>query len=462
MDTKQAHHEDAAGIIEADILVIGGGIGGMTVAAAAAQRKAVVAVIEIAEEIGGSALISRGYVSTPPSVDVFLHDDPLGNAERFGQMLDRLNAIFEWVGELGVWLSPPVQGVLGYCDGRQIDVADYFAATRRVVEGAGGFIVRKTRTLRLLKENGAVVGALCEDIDSGEKITLRAGATVLATGGFQASTEARRRYLPNSSQRFVARCSPDSQGDGSVWGWRREARWPIAWPDFYGHLMPYPAPPLKYSDFTSVAFYESPLGVLLERNGRRFCDESLGDHVNVQRVSEVDRAVLVVDEETRLHGMANFMPKGEGSEKWQAAASMGGNYLSAESLSELCAGVAAWGYDGAAALETLESFNAMLASDPEGMKPPRSRRRRALSKPPFHAVELQAGITFTYGGLRNDMEGRVLDAADQPVKGLFVAGVDAGGFSHTGYAGGLVRGLVFGRMVAEAALAARSALERAE
>src|SRR5918994_4879323 len=32
-----------------------------------------------------------------------------------------------------------------------------------------------------------------------------------------------------------------------------------------------------------------------------------------------------------------------------------------------------------------------------------------LVEPPFHALEVQPAITFTYGGLRTDPDGRVLD-----------------------------------------------------
>jgi succinate dehydrogenase/fumarate reductase flavoprotein subunit len=47
----------------------------------------------------------------------------------------------------------------------------------------------------------------------------------------------------------------------------------------------------------------------------------------------------------------------------------------------------------------------------------------------------------------------VLDASGKPIPGLFVAGVDAGGFNREGYSGALARCLVFGRRAAAAALA---------
>jgi succinate dehydrogenase/fumarate reductase flavoprotein subunit len=449
---RQEHDQSSPDIFETDVLVIGGGMGGMTVAASAASQGANVVVVEIAKDLGGSALISQGYVSIPPSLSEFLADDPQGDAKKYGVLAAELPAVFRWLASLDVWLSPPLQGILGYCAGHQIDVPGYFGAAQRIIEGAGGIMVRNTVTERLLVENGVVAGAYCRDQESGTKIVVRARSTVIATGGFQASDAARRRYLPKSKQ-FVTRSNPHSVGDGLRLAIDAGASLSPEMQGFYGHLLPYPLPPvLRHADFTRLAFYESSLGVLLDSAGRRFCDESCGDHINAQRASEVGRAVLIVDEEVRLHGMATLMPGGNASEKWDAAAKAGANVLSAPTIEKLCNGIESWGYDGDQALATLSYFNARVGGRPADLVPPRKRNHRPLVDGPFYAVEVQAGITLTNGGLRNDVDGRVLDASGKSIPGLFVAGVDAGGFNRDGYSGALARCLVFGRRAAAAAL----------
>ena len=67
-------------------------------------------------------------------------------------------------------------------------------------------------------------------------------------------------------------------------------------------------------------------------------------------------------------------------------------------------------------------------------------------------MRVAAAITHTIGGLRVDDQARVLDEQDEPVDGLFAAGVDAGGISTGGYASGLASALVLGRTAAETAL----------
>lgn len=80
---------------------------------------------------------------------------------------------------------------------------------------------------------------------------------------------------------------------------------------------------------------------------------------------------------------------------------------------------------------------------------------------PFYAMEVQPSyvssrclvsmdtdmadrITFTYGGINIDKQGHALTADKTILPGLLVAGVDAGGFSNLGYAGGLALAFVTG------------------
>src|SRR5271155_2540441 len=56
---------------------------------------------------------------------------------------------------------------------------------------------------------------------------------------------------------------------------------------------------------------------------------------------------------------------------------------------------------------------------------------------PFWALEVQPSITFTYGGTRIDTSAWALSDDGLAIPGLYVAGMDAGGFSNWRYCGGL-------------------------
>lgn len=59
-------------------------------------------------------------------------------------------------------------------------------------------------------------------------------------------------------------------------------------------------------------------------------------------------------------------------------------------------------------------------------------------------IDTNLSITFTYGGIAVDPSGYAITADKKPIPGLLVAGVDAGGFSNFGYAGGLALAFVTG------------------
>jgi predicted oxidoreductase len=143
--------------------------------------------------------------------------------------------------------------------------------------------------------------------------------------------------------------------------------------------------------------------------------------------------VLLCDERIRTAFTVTApYPHGQVIDRIAAAREAGGRYASARTKEELVDVVAGWGVARKALAATL---------DPE-----------PFIDPPFHALEVQPAITFPFGGLRVDPDGRVLDRDGTPVPGLFAAGADAGGLQDRRYVGGLALGLVFGPRAARTAI----------
>ena len=71
------------------------------------------------------------------------------------------------------------------------------------------------------------------------------------------------------------------------------------------------------------------------------------------------------------------------------------------------------------------------------------------------AYAVTCGITFTFGGLRVDTSGRVLDEDLEPLPGLHAAGELVGGLFYFNYPGGagLTAGAVLGRIAGATAAA---------
>jgi tricarballylate dehydrogenase len=84
----------------------------------------------------------------------------------------------------------------------------------------------------------------------------------------------------------------------------------------------------------------------------------------------------------------------------------------------------------------------------KGLEVPKSNWALPIDQGPFHGYVVTCGITFTFGGLKINTDGQVLDLVDKPIPGLFAAGELVGGIFYQNYPGGtgLLNGSVFGRL----------------
>lgn len=90
-----------------------------------------------------------------------------------------------------------------------------------------------------------------------------------------------------------------------------------------------------------------------------------------------------------------------------------------------------------------------------GVEPPKSNWAQPLDHPPFVAFAVTCGITFTFGGVQIDPDGRVLRPMGDPLPGVHGCGELVGGIFYHNYPGGsgLSAGTVFGRRAGAAAAA---------
>ncbi len=433
-----------------DLLVLGGGMAGLSAAARAAQDGATVVLVEKGPAIGGSAAYA-GFIWTAPSVDVMREVNPGGDPDLSARVVEGYAEGLEWVRSLGVHVADPVT-VLGYGRGCATDIAGFLVACERIVRDRGELLVG-TRTERLLFEDGRVAGA--EVVTStGERRAIRAGSTVLATGGFAGDRDLRAEHIGPLAGDLAVRANTHSTGDGLRLGLSAGAGFGKANAGFYGHLIPSGVPYTDPHEFTALSFYHSEHGVLFNLDGRRFCDETIGDHISTLAVLDQPegRALLVTDQ--RVHDQWMMQPYVEGVEpldKFRLAYRLGARAAVADEVDEFEALPEEWGYPGPAIRDALAEFNRRCeAGDP---RPGRRLDAAPLVDPPYYVIEVVPAITNTWSGLTIDPQARVLDSDGVPIAGLLAAGADAGGVFHRAYAGGLATALVFGLQAARTALA---------
>lgn len=432
-----------------DLLVLGAGMAGLSAAARAATAGASVVLVERGDIVGGSANYA-GYIWTAPDVQTMQENNPEADSALSAKVSNDYAAALEWVKSLGVDVQEPVT-VLRFGRGCQTDMAAYLRSCQRIVRDHGELLL-STETSELLMENGRVAGAKVINAD-GQHRSIRARNTLLATGGFGGNPELRASRIHPLAKDLPLRANPWSNGEGMRLGQSAGAVTRGTDAGFYGHLIPSQLPLDDPMDFVTLSFYHSEHSVLLNLDGERFCDETIGDHITTMKVLEQPeaRALMICDQ--RVHDQWMLTPYVKGAnvvDRFQIAYRRGARCAVTDNLEDFAALPEEWGYPGDKVVAALQAYNSGCENGSQ--LPPRLYDRDPLVTPPYYAIEVVPAITFTFQGLRIDTQARVLDQNDQPIPGLLAAGADSGGVFVRAYAGGIANALVFGLQAAETAL----------
>ena len=285
----------------------------------------------------------------------------------------------DFVRSLDVHTAEPVT-VLGYGRGSLTDMANYLLACERLIRDRGELLVSASAE-RLIVDEGAVAGAELRTA-TGETREIRAAFTLLATGGFGGDPDLRAELIGPAARDLPLRANVHSVGDGLRLG--RSAGAAVGPPNagFYGHLIP---SHVVYDDpyeFTDLTFYHSEHGLLINLDGRRFCDETVGDHLNTLHVLDQPEARALMITDQRVHDQWMLAPYVEGVEpldKFQLAYKRGAYAAIAEDVDEFEYLPEEWGYPGEAVRDSVHAFNRQCAAGEPS--PPRALDAAAARGP---------------------------------------------------------------------------------
>ena len=435
------------------IVVAGAGMAGLVTAVAAQESGAEVVLLEKGPAPGGSLALSGGTLWCARTVDDLRRLVPRGNAELGRVLVEDFPAGVEWLIALGVSLAPlktlPDRTVYLMEPGPGAFITHM---AERFQSGGGTLLCNSAATELLWSDEGEVSGVSVRT-NGGARQSIACDRVILTTGGFQANPEMLARYFGRWSDRLILRSNPRSTGDGWQMAQALNAAPSRAMGSFYGHLLPAPLAQVPTHDFIAYTQYHSEQGVLVNLRGQRFTDESLGDETNAQAVARQPEALAVLIYDDTVYRTYAVRPAGGGaraSDTFYESQALGAPAAVASSLEELADAMQAHGLHGPSLLATLREYNqAVQDQRAAGLAIPRRANPNPVSKPPFYALGVIPGITFTLGGLQINTDGQVLDRGGYPIPGLYAAGADAGGIHNERYAGGLCLGLVFGRRAAK-------------
>lgn len=471
--------------VDTDVVVVGAGLAGLTAANRLLQQGRRVLVMEAGRDssyLCNSRIASGSFNlahSDPTSDPGVLYDAILGDTEGAADPA-QAQAIAHTIGPAMQWLrgegakfikiaraaraasnwsmAPPRPATPGFgWEGRGPDVA--LRCLAKNFSERGGVLFLATRARDLMMSERACVGV--RGMRDGCDLMVQARHVVLADGGFQANPDLVRRFISPRPECLVQRNAKTGGGDALMMAERIGAKL-VGINRFYGHLLvqealrndllwPYPT----IDTLASSA-------VVVDHTGRRFLDEGIGGVAMANIIAALDDplgTITIFDNEIwETAGRSEFTPPNP------YVVSSGGTLTSAGTLAEL---EAALGLPLAALSETIAQYNRAVQSGGEpAIEPPRtpgrmfgvlrsSATRTKLSpivKPPFHAIRLCAGITYTMGGIAIDGQARALDRNGQPIPGLYAAGSCTGGAEGgpmAGYIGGLCKALSLGYIAAQ-------------
>jgi tricarballylate dehydrogenase len=298
-------------------------------------------------------------------------------------------------------------------------------------------------------QKGRISGVRAKGPDGYEDIPAK--AVVLACGGFQANPEMRVRYLGPGWELCKVRGTRYNTGDGINAALRIGAQPFGGWSTCHAVQWDISAPP--FGDRVVLDNYQKhsyPIGIVVNMNGERFIDEGadMRNYTYAKYGREVMKqpmraAVQIFDAKT----IDNVRDEYRIRQVTKATAN------TIEELAE------ALEIDVEGLKKTIAEFNAACQPgdynpsildgvSTKGITPPKSNWALPIDTAPYSGFVVTCGITFTFGGLKIDTQGNVLDLVDKPIPGLFAAGELVGGLFYQNYPGGtgLMNGAVFGRL----------------
>lgn len=441
---------------EVDVLVMGLGMAGASVALEAKAAGAEVLVVERGGAGGGASALSGGLVymggGTPVQKAAGFEDSeenmfkflmavssPGADEEKIRVFCEGSVEHFHWFEKQGVpfkrsfydepGLESRTDDCLVYTSGEDCAPWNTLAVPAprghkaQVVQKGGPYLMKimleavgregipvRTDTrgeALVVADDGVVAGVVVRHAGETHAIRARRGV-VLAAGGFIMNEAMCDLYAPVLHKVTDRNGTPGDDGTGIRLG---QSAGGEAIRMHLGEVaLPYTIP------------NQLAKGVYLNARGQRFINEdTYHGHIGIAGLyKEGGELYLLLDDATFRRGLVGLQPA------WVA-----------ETFEELEAEV---GFPRGSLVSTMALYNRDAAAGVDSLFGKRRERLVPLSTPPFAVVDCRVSqgaiwSGFTIGGLRTSVDGEVLDYDGRAIPGLFAAGRTAAIFSGHGYAG---------------------------
>jgi fumarate reductase flavoprotein subunit len=435
--------------LRADVVVIGSGAAGLPAAVTAAEKGACVIVLEKRRATGGNGVFASGLFVVDRRMQEHTDINTLRNAF-FRKAMDYahwkidpriIRALIEKSGDTIAWLEEkgmrferrefPGGMSLPFYIGPEKRVG---AAVARVFtqkcRDMGVPVLRETRARKLLiGRGGRITGVLAET--KGKEVMINSRSVVIATGGFAGNKELLSKYIP-----------PSHEGDFHIKGLRHTGDGILMAAEIGAASDGVFVLEMDAPDFPHPSHFFSRLtgprhGIWVNQKGERFTDESVSLFESANSLcrqpgktsytifdEKVKQAIYEEARHPSRMGMGGDSSWPEAAENDLRRYAEQGSVKITRSWDEM----ARWmGAAPEVLRATVDEYNAgcdqghddLFAKDPKTLMP--------LRTPPYYAVRCCVSILVTHGGIKVNHRMEVLDKKDNPIPGLYAAGVDIAG-----------------------------------
>jgi len=444
---------------EADLVVVGGGGAGLSAAIEAASQGKKVIMLEKQSILGGNTNFAEGIFAvdspiqkqmgiTTDKMHILREELEFGNYHQdallWNQVINDSAANIQWLLDMGMKFHTVASLGAGektwhlYEGMGKALVKDVLAPK---AEKLGVDIMLNTPGKEIIMDNEVVSGVKASNKE-GKDVIIKAKAVILATGGFADDKEMVKTLAKVDPSRIVFRGAPGHDGDGI-----KMAQKVGATSNGWGMLAML-APTLQGTSITShmgAAATIEPNNLWVNNDGLRFVNEDV--IFEMTRASNAfltqSKTFSVMDSSMMnkriadgcVLGVGAYVPPGTklvklNEEIQKALDAKDPNVFKADTLDELATKM---GVNKENFLATVNKYNGYAASgaDTEFGKNPMFIT--PIKTGPFYAFNLKLNGLNTMGGIKVNTKSEVLNAKQEPIKGLYAAGMDCDGYTGDTY-----------------------------
>ena len=314
--------------------------------------------------------------------------------------------------------------------------SDYINTNKKLAEKMGVEIILNCKGESLIKKDGRITGVKAVQSNGTQVILNAKKAVVLASGGFAASKEMRKKYNSLLNENLGTTNNPANTGDGITMAEKVNAN--LIGMEYIQCL------PLGNPETGGLNGWIGGIGVeyyyQVNKSGKRFMAEDGRRDVMTKALLEQPGSFsyVIADSHVTFKDGKNLW--GDDVEKLVADKKI----FRADTIEDLAKQI---GIDPTVLKQTNDAFNKAVEAGKDN-EFGRSLFGQKMDKAPFYASPRMPTVHHTMGGIEINLDTQVLDKNGNVIPGLYAAGEVTGGIHGKNRLGGnaLVDIHVFGRI----------------